>query len=150
MGLVPHDDAQALLAGPVKGVAAVERPANADLRGMLRQDEAFFQRPVKGSAVVVGLAVIAGYGVAVRVKVQQGHWSMRRMHGAQVCQADAVVAAQNDGQGFGGEKRLQAAGDGGKAVFHVAGYGVDVAVVGNGEALVHVHIKLGRVWLEQG
>ena len=72
------------------------------------------------------------------------------MHGAQVCQADAVVAAQNDWQGFGGEKRLQAAGDGGKAVFHIAGDGVDVAVVGDSEALVHVHIKFGRVGLEQG
>ena len=98
--LVAHDDAQALLPGPVKGAAAVERPANAYLGGVLRQNKPLFQGPVKRRAVVVGLAVITGNGVAVRVKMQQSYWPNGCVHGAQVGEAYAVVAAQDHGQGF--------------------------------------------------
>ena len=145
-----HDDAQPLLFGPCQGVAAVERAADADLDGVVRQDQPFLEGVVKGRAVIVGLAVIAGQGVAVRVEVHQGHRPQRLPDRPQHAQADGMVAAQHHGHGPGAEKRQQAVADVVQAFGHIAGDGVDVAAVRHAELLADVHVQHRAVGLENG
>ena len=150
MQFLAHDDAQALFPGPGQSVAAVQRPPDADLDGVARQDQPFLEGVIKGRAVIVGLAVVAGDCVAVRIKMHQSHRAKRGLDCPQHAQTDGVVSAQHHGHGPGSKQGDQPVADFVQAFRHIAGDGVDVAIVRHREPSADVHIQHRAVRFENG
>ena len=146
--LIDVDHRDAVLAVEVEVVLAVHRPADADLDEALAVDEPFLDGAAERRAVKILAAEVLVPRVDVRVELHERERSVPLRQRAQDRQRDRVVAADDDRPRAGVGDRADARLDGLVALLDADRRRVDVADVGDVEAIERRHlleIAVGRI-----